>query len=127
MQRQFGIRAVMEVGEGVHKRRIDTEEFHENDSIEVERFIEKQLEEADGRMSQVDPTACPLRSASGRIREVVGSRVGRLGRLTHHKNKAGDTTSSLAWDDLTGIALDAGKVIEARAREVTYLRDGSIP
>ena len=25
MQRQFGIRAVMEVGEGVHKRRIDTE------------------------------------------------------------------------------------------------------
>ena len=25
MQRQYGIRAVMEVGEGVHKRRIDTE------------------------------------------------------------------------------------------------------
>ena len=25
MQRQYGLRAVMEVGEGVHKRRIDTE------------------------------------------------------------------------------------------------------
>ena len=49
--------------------------------------------------------------------------MGRLGRLTHHKNKARDITSSLAWDDLTGMKLDAGKVIEARAKEVTYLRD----
>ena len=49
--------------------------------------------------------------------------MGRLGRLTHHKNKAGDITSSLAYDDLTGMKLDAGKVVEARAKEVTYLRD----
>ena len=47
----------------------------------------------------------------------------RLCRLTQHRNKAGDITSSLAWDDLTGMRLDAGKVIEARAKEVTYLRD----
>ena len=47
----------------------------------------------------------------------------RLSRLTQHKNKAGDITSSLAWDDLTGMRLDAGNVIEARAKEVTYLRD----
>ena len=31
--------------------------------------------------------------------------------------------SSLAWDDLTGMKLDAGNVIEARVKEVTYLRD----
>ena len=49
--------------------------------------------------------------------------MGPLGRLTHHKNKAGDITSSLAWDDLTGMKLDAGKVVEARAKEATYLRD----
>ena len=48
--------------------------------------------------------------------------MGRLGRLTHHKHKAGDITSSLAYDDLTGMKLDAGKVVEARAKEVTYLR-----
>ena len=30
MQRQLGIRAVMEVGVGVHRRSIDTEEHHEN-------------------------------------------------------------------------------------------------
>ena len=49
--------------------------------------------------------------------------MGRLGRLTQHKNKAGDITSALAWDDLTGMKLDAGKVVEARTKEVTYLRD----
>ena len=46
-----------------------------------------------------------------------------LHRLTHYKNQAGDVTSSLAWDDLTGMKLEAGKVIEARAKEVTYLRE----
>ena len=30
MQRQLGIRAVMEVGRGVHRRTRDTEEYHEN-------------------------------------------------------------------------------------------------
>ena len=46
-----------------------------------------------------------------------------LGRLTHRKNRAGDITSSLAWDDLTGMRLEAGRVVEARAKEVTYLRE----
>ena len=32
-------------------------------------------------------------------------------RLTQHKNKAGDITSSLAYDDLTGMKLDAEKVV----------------
>ena len=131
MRRQFGIRAAVEVGEGVHKRKIDTEEFHENDSIEVERFIEKQLAEAEGQMNQADPTAYPLRTAPGRNREVEGSRMGRLGRLTHHKNKAGYITTSLAYDDLAGMKLDAGKVVEACTKEVIYLRGkrvyGKIP
>ena len=52
--------------------------------------------------------------------------MGRLGRLTQHKNKAGDVASALALGDLTGMKLDAGKVIEARAKEVTYLRDKGI-
>ena len=58
MQRQYGIRAVMEVGEGVHERRIDTEEFHDNDNIEVDRFIKKQLEEAEGQMNQTYRLQC---------------------------------------------------------------------
>ena len=52
-----------------------------------------------------------------------GPQTCRLNRLTHYNNKQGDVTSSLAWDDLTGMKLDAGKVVEARAKEVTYLRE----
>ena len=32
-------------------------------------------------------------------------------------------SSVSAWDDLTGMKLEAGKVIEARAKEVGYIRD----
>ena len=49
--------------------------------------------------------------------------IGRLGKLAQYRNKAGDITTSIASDDLTGMKLDAGKVVEARAKEVTYLRD----
>ena len=53
----------------------------------------------------------------------MGSQAGRLSRLTHYKNKQGDVTSSLAWDELTSMKLDAGKLVEARAKEVTHLRE----
>ena len=48
-----------------------------------------------------------------------GRNMEELHRLTHYKNRAGDVTSSLAWDDLTVMRLEAGKVVEARAKEVT--------
>ena len=32
-------------------------------------------------------------------------------------------SSVLVWDDLPGMKLEAGKVIEARAKEVGYIRD----
>ena len=40
-----------------------------------------------------------------------------------YKNKHGDISSAIAWDDLTGMKLDAGKVKEARDKEVGYIRD----
>ena len=43
MQRQMGIRAVMEVGEGYHRRSVDTEEFREDE----EHFVRAQLENAE--------------------------------------------------------------------------------
>ena len=36
-----------------------------------------------------------------------------LKRLTHNMNRFGDITSSLAWDDLTGMRLEAGNAVEA--------------
>ena len=69
MQRQYGIRAVMEVGEGVHKRRIDTEEFHDNDNVEVERFIKRLLEEAEGLSQGETPPGRDLERPETRIRK----------------------------------------------------------
>ena len=38
-------------------------------------------------------------------------------KLTEYKNKQGDVSSVLAWDDLTGMNLEAGKVIEPEPRK----------
>ena len=46
-----------------------------------------------------------------------------LKRSTHCKNRARGISSSLAWDDLTGMRLETGRVVEARAKEVTYFRE----
>ena len=43
MQRQMGIRAVMEVGHGVHRRTIDTEEYHENPDEDMRRAMMSQF------------------------------------------------------------------------------------
>ena len=34
--------------------------------------------------------------------------------------------SVLAWDDLTGMKLEAGEVVEARSKEVGYIRDKQV-
>ena len=47
MQRQMGLRAAIEVGEGHHRRSIDTEEFHDDE----EHFIRTQLEKAEEEIS----------------------------------------------------------------------------
>ena len=74
MQREHCIRAVMEVGEGVFKRRIDTEEFHENDSVEVERLIRRQLEEEDEQRKCQDPAPDPLAPLRGQMGKGGGLR-----------------------------------------------------
>ena len=43
----------------------------------------------------------------------------RLTRVTNQKNMS----EALAWDDLTGMRLQADKVIEARSKEMKYVRD----
>ena len=44
----------------------------------------------------------------------------KLTRACHDRGKVSD---SLAWDDLTGMRLEAGKVIEAREKEIQYVKD----
>ena len=44
-------------------------------------------------------------------------------RLTQCTRDRNNTSEALAWDDLTGMRLDAQKVIEARGKEIQYVRD----
>ena len=43
------------------------------------------------------------------------------------REKAGrDVSEALAWDDLTGMRLKAGKVIEARDKGMQYVREKKV-
>ena len=47
----------------------------------------------------------------------------------HEKGEAEQArrlSDQIAWDDLTGMELDGGKVIEARAKEIAYARDKEV-
>ena len=46
-----------------------------------------------------------------------------LRRLMERPQGKQGISEALAWDDLTGMKLDAGKVVEARAKEVGYIGD----
>lgn len=46
-----------------------------------------------------------------------------LSKLACQKSSNGSITSALVGDERTGMRLDAGQVIEARAKEVQYIKD----
>ena len=128
MQRAVGVTAIMSVGEGVHVCNPDLEAQHEAEEADICALLRKiESLEAELRHSTVgkasgDPS---VPEAQNRACE-SSSRPGRhthLSRLTEYKNKQGGVSSVLAWDDLTGMKLEAGKVVEARAKEVGYIRD----
>ena len=46
----------------------------------------------------------------------VNIQMHSLNKLTCHRDSKGEISSAIAWDYLTGMRLDAGMVIEARAK-----------
>ena len=48
------------------------------------------------------------------------------GKLSEGNHSGRTVSESLDWDDLTGMSLDAGKVREARSKEVGYIRDKKV-
>ena len=81
MQRQLGVRAVMEVGMGVHRRRIDTEEHHENPEEEMTRLIRKELGDKvlAPRDRILDGTMSPGRTSTGHPGQNGAEEIDRLG------------------------------------------------
>ena len=88
MQQTMHLRAVLEVGEGVHRRKVDPEELHEGDESSVSQWL--------------------------------------LCKLSEGKKSGRTITAALAWDDLTGMSLHAGKLREARSNDVGYIRDKKV-
>ena len=62
------------------------------------------------------------RAASG-PRSATNGIATPLRRLTEYKNKAGEVSSVLAWDDLANMELEAGNVKEARGKDIDYVRE----
>ena len=130
------VHAVLEVGEGVHKMMVNPEEFHYEKEMKAgeslssgSRLLDKPAEDVDGPGSPWVPTSSE-RFRRGPAWEAGSSRTSErvhwLGRLAEHKNKGGEISSALAWGDLTGMSLDAGKVKEARSKEIQYIRDKGV-
>ena len=106
----------MLVKEGAHMRRVDPEALHEAEEVDIDALfrkiesLEADLERRTVGKAPGDPSVPG--DLTHRPRSESESQV-RLGRLTEYKNKQGDVSSVLAWDDLTGMKLEAGKVVEA--------------
>ena len=65
-ERQMGLRAMVEVGEGVHRRNVDTEEHHDDE----ERFIRAQLDKLEEEITSEDSGVEPGGTASRPKREI---------------------------------------------------------
>ena len=99
MERQRGLRVVGEV--------------------DVKRLSRFGSPAVDGRRRQLDLEQFHERSEAN-------ISVSPLMKLFQHDPKKSGINEALAWDDLTGMRLDAGKVIEARNKEIDDVRKMSV-
>ena len=111
--------AMVEVDEGSYAIKVDTEEEHEREEVDIDALIRRlgAQEEPVGQTAPGLGAGIPSEPAN----KTLGS-VTTLGRLTEYKNRKGDISSVLAFDDVTGMKLEAGKVKETR--EAVAVRKG---
>ena len=103
----------------MHK--VDVESVHERDEEDAPAPIRRIEAEKQRRQAIARGGASGVPSESTAPRP-CGS-LPRPGKLTEYKNRSGEVSSVLAWDDLTNMRLGAGKVVEARNKEIEYARD----
>ena len=65
------------------------------------------------------------------VKPIARVQMGKLLRLSpkvpdieaFHDKEEKEIAEQLAWDDLTGMSLDAGRVKEAREKEMQYIKE----
>ena len=68
----------VEIGEGVHHRKVHTEEFHENDQAELTVFLKARIKELERQVElQTDPPGSPT-TPGGKVEGRVSSSLHRL-------------------------------------------------
>ena len=96
--------ALLAVGDGPQVKNVHPEEHHEKDEVDIEALIRKIAEEE-------ELTSC--NDQAGRVGGTVAAsrrtlnRATPIGRLTEVKNNNGDMSSALAFDDVSGMKLEA--------------------
>ena len=70
---------------------------------------------------EVRPTLSSLAAGQGSVRRHTPDP-----QEFHEKEEARILSQGLAWDDLTNMQLDAGKVMEARKKEIEYVRSRGV-
>ena len=124
MQRACGITAMLSIRECVHLTSIDPEENHEREEVDIEALVRKIAGQAQEERSAQEAGLQGQRSGTGSgspsapLPRSPNQTSIPLRKLMEYNNKKGDISSTLAWDDLTHMKLEAGKVKEARAKEV---------
>ena len=110
----------MAMTEGPCVKGIDAEYLHERDEVDIPALIRK-IEAEEERRSG-DTGRHDLGTPSGPWSKPLSPQMA-LHRLTEYRNKAGEVSSVVACDDLTNMRLEAGKVKEARGKEIEYVRE----
>ncbi|MDA8582618.1 hypothetical protein N9L68_00265 [bacterium] len=129
MQRACGVTSVWPLSSESHVRHIDVEEKHEIYEVEIPALIhriEAQKEEMRRKASSRDANESSAAALQGLVPLAELLRQGgqaRLNRFIEHRNKRGEVSHILALDDMTGMNLEAGKVIDARGQDIQYVRD----
>ena len=101
-------------------RGIDVEYLHEQDEVDIPALIRNITADEERRSGGTGWSGGG--TPSGPRKDAHESQAS-LRRLTEYRNKAGDISSILARDDLTNMKLGAGKVKEARGKEIEYVRE----
>ena len=90
MQRQIGMIALVDIGEGFHQRAVGTEEFIENDQADLEVFVKARIEELECQVrvkeSEAGTPGRP-RTPVGKSEETKGTSLNKLTRSINNQKR----------------------------------------